>query len=250
MIRAMRVLAVANFKGGTGKTTSAVNVAAALALSGHSTALIDLDPQGSAALWFGMQPDGSDLARGLDKGDLAGAFVAARERLDIATGGPALAAPSLTLRKGGQTRVLSDALKAAKLPYAYLVLDCPPGAGDLLYNALNAADGVLVPCEASVLALSGLGQFEAIIKGAQSVNPRLALFGVQPTRVTRTALGRNVVTTIEGKYGPKALPSIADAAAVRDAPAYGETVFEFAPEHRVCDAFRETAARLVEWNGK
>ncbi len=248
----MRVLAVANAKGGVGKTTAAVNVSAALALAGHTVGLLDLDPQGSATDWLGGPPGGSVLASALKDGDLSGAFAPCDQHagLFLASGGAAVSYHDLPLRKNGLPVALSSAIAAGRLPFAFLVLDCPPSAGDLLYNALAAASGVLIPCECSYMAVRGLAQFEQIVSAAEKLNPELDLFGVMPTRATRTTLSRQVEALLGERYGSKLLPTVPELVAVRDAAAAHQSIFTYAPDSKACGPFKETAVRLIDWYGK
>src|SRR4051794_29034256 len=157
------VYAVANQKGGVGKTTTAVNMGACIAEAGYRTLLVDLDPQCNATVALG-------LARGAEAttytcllgegGFLEAAVATAVPHLHVVPSTPDLAGATVELpRLPGSERRLSDALEAVRPHFDYVVLDCPPSLGPLSVNALVAADRVIVPVQAEYLALEGLAQF-------------------------------------------------------------------------------------------
>ncbi|HEX2495263.1 MAG TPA: AAA family ATPase, partial [Gaiellaceae bacterium] len=176
----MAIYALANQKGGVGKTTTAVNLAACLAEAGQPTLLVDLDPQGNATSGLGERANGTssfDLLDGAPADQLA-----ARTRfanLELIPSQPELAgaAASLALR-GDAERYLDEALRPTAARYRYVFLDCPPSLGPLTVNALAAADRVLVPVQAEYYALEGVAQILGSIETIRArFNPRLTLAG-------------------------------------------------------------------------
>lgn len=240
-------LAVANLKGGTGKTTCAVNLAAALARRGRRVLLLDFDPQGSASSWLVGGDDGAAMVAALKARDLAGLPVPVAERLDLAPTGAALAVGGAAILGGEPLpTVLAETLAGSSLPYDFVMIDCPPSAGPLVYNALAASTGVVVPVEASNLALHGLAQFEALVRSLARVAPALRVVGVEPARVGRTAHARAVLAALGTTYGPLLLPEIPDAVALRDAELYRRSIFDHDPGHKAAAAFDATAAAIEE----
>src|SRR5688500_4193532 len=156
----MSVYAIANQKGGVGKTTTAVNVAACIAAAGYETLVVDVDPQGNAAVGHGVARDGGPGLYDVLGGDVpAGAAVRPPpiEHLSILASTPDLAGANMELpRLPGSDNRLRDALAAIRDDYAFVLLDCPPSLGPLTINALVAADRVIVPVQTEYFALEGL----------------------------------------------------------------------------------------------
>lgn len=177
----MRVLAVANSKGGVGKTTLAVHLAVGLAQEGHRTLLVDLDPQGHATAWLlGLDASGPGVAEALLARRIAPEMLRAidgRDRLRLLAATPALAATEHPLARaiGGQL-VLRKVLEDQAQAFDYAVLDCPPALGFYVLSALCASDGVLAPVPAAFLSFAGLRQLE------DGVNQARELLGVD-TRI-------------------------------------------------------------------
>jgi chromosome partitioning protein len=247
-----RVIAVANLKGGTGKTTCSVNLAGSLAERGRKVLLVDFDPQASATVWVHETDDGSALVEGLRRRDLRGCEVATRAGFDLIPSGTALAVSGAAMLSGEPLPMaLAESLEQLARAYDFVLIDCPPSAGALAYNALAASSGVLSPVEASQVALVGMAQFEGLVSQLRRIAPRLEIVGVQPARVGRTAHAREVVAVLEERYGELVYPAIPDTVVLKDAAANGQTIGQYDPRHKVSEIFRQTAERLeIESNGK
>jgi chromosome partitioning protein len=227
----MKVVAIANSKGGTGKTTTAVHLADASAKAGRRTLLIDCDPQGGATRWL-IGPDrGSAMVEGIKRGDLSDAPRSVRPRLDLIASGSALAAyaPKMTPH---------DALRRAIAPlrgsYDLIVLDTPPAINDLMFNALAAVDGVLIPIECSALALAGTAEFEEALEAVRHhLNPKLRILGVLPVRVSRTTDAAAILDVLRDQYGAKLLDPVPEGVVARRVVAAARTVFDVAPKHPI-----------------
>jgi chromosome partitioning protein len=210
----MRTIAVLNQKGGSGKTTTSVNLAATLAEAGQRVLLIDLDPQGSASLWYGFRDKGKglfdvlteDLAveRAIEKTEVDGLwFIPASSILAGVEKALAneMAAESILKNKFHQMK---------EKPWDFLFIDCPPTLGVLSLNALTFADEVLIPVEAHVMALHGLVQLLktiAIVK--QRLNPALEIAGILPCRVDmRTNHSQEVLKQLHTRFEGKVYQSI------------------------------------------
>jgi chromosome partitioning protein len=246
------VYAIANQKGGVGKTTTAVNVAACIAEAGYQTLLVDVDPQGNATVGIGAdRQDGLGLYDVLS-GD-ADAPEAVRttevERLSLLASTPDLAGATMELPRlpGSETR-LRDALAPVRHTYSYTLLDCPPSLGPLTVNALAAADRVLVPVQAEYYALEGLAQLVGSVELVRSrLNPRLALGGVLLTMVDRrTRLAADVAAEVRRHFGELVFhASVPRSVRVAEAPSHGLPVTAYDRASTGADAYWKVAMELV-----
>lgn len=216
-----RTVAIVNQKGGAAKTTTAVNLAAALAELGHAVLLIDLDPQGSATRWLGADPGSTALTDVLlHEGRLDDAVVpTAIDRVELVPASEPLNAADHDLARviGGQVR-LRDALADIRRR-DFVFLDCPPGLGLLVINALAAADEALIPVPTRTLELDGLVDLTTTIAKVQAkLNPTLRLAGVLACRVDRrTRVDAEVVQALRQRFGDDLLPTV-----IHDSVRFGE----------------------------
>ncbi|WP_437960271.1 ParA family protein [Sorangium sp. So ce119] len=244
-----RCLAVFNHKGGTGKTTTAVSVAAGLAARGKRVLLVDTDAQGNVSVSLGAGAERSlyhVLVMGLRVAD---AIKTVRPNLDLLPSNETLAAAELYLAgRQNRDRVLSDRLSAAAADYDYVVLDCSPSLSLMNQNALVLADSVLVPVACDYLSLVGVRQ---VIKTVKNVNALLhhpvQIWGVLPTFFDgRAKIAREAVSTMTQHFGERCLPPIRQAIKVKEAPAQGQTIFEYAPGTPAADDYLAVVDRIIE----
>ncbi|WP_434047519.1 MULTISPECIES: ParA family protein [Sorangium] len=244
-----RCLAVFNHKGGTGKTTTAVSVAAGLAARGKRVLLVDTDAQGNVSVSLGAGAERSlyhVLVMGLRVAD---AIKTVRPNLDLLPSNETLAAAELYLAgRQNRDRVLSDRLSAAAADYDYVVLDCSPSLSLMNQNALVLADSVLVPVACDYLSLVGVRQ---VIKTVKNVNALLhhpvQIWGVLPTFFDgRAKIAREAVSTMTQHFGERCLPPIRQAIKVKEAPAQGQTIFEYAPGTPAADDYLTVVDRIIE----
>ena len=245
-----KVYAFANQKGGVGKTTTAINVAACLAEAGERALVIDLDPQANATSGLGERANGSsslDLLDGIPLPKLAKPTRFAR--LDLVPAKPELAGAAVELsRLGDGERYLADALTGATEEYAFVFVDCPPSLGPLTVNALAAADRVLVPVQAEYYALEGLSQLVGSVELVRSrLNPKLALGGVILTMVDRrTRLAADVSDEVRRHFGDLVFrTSVPRSVRVAEAPSHGLPVTAYDRASAGADAYWKVAMELV-----
>jgi len=245
-----RIYALANQKGGVGKTTTAINLAACLAEAGEKTLVVDLDPQANATSGLGERANGSsslDLLDGIPLPKLAKPTRFAR--LDLVPAKPELAGAAVELsRLGDGERYLADALTGATEEYAFVFVDCPPSLGPLTVNALAAADRVLVPVQAEYYALEGLSQLVGSVELVRSrLNPKLALGGVILTMVDRrTRLAADVSDEVRRHFGDLVFrASVPRSVRVAEAPSHGLPVTAYDRASAGADAYWKVAMELV-----
>jgi chromosome partitioning protein len=245
-----RVYAFANQKGGVGKTTTAVNLAACLAEAGERALVVDLDPQANATSGLGMRANGSssyDLLDGAPLAELAKAT--AFPNLFLVPSRPELAgaAVELSQRADGE-RFLAEALAEVE-GFDFVLLDCPPSLGPLTVNALAAADRVIVPVQAEYYALEGLAQLMQSINLIKArLNPRLAVAGVLITMSdTRTNLAAEVEREVRRHFGTLVFETVVPRSVrVAEAPSHGLPVTHYDRRSRGAEAYWKVAMELVE----
>jgi chromosome partitioning protein len=260
-----RILTVANQKGGVGKTTSTVNLAAALALHGVRVLVIDLDPQGNASTALGVDHrvgTPSVYEALLDEIDLSDAAVPSTASPDL------LCVPATIDLAGAEIELVSMVAREHRLKQAlapevldqlnvdYVFVDCPPSLGLLTVNALVAADEVLIPIQCEYYALEGLGQLLSNIDLVRShLNTDLHVSTILLTMYDgRTKLADQVTNEVRGHFGPTVLRTVIPRSVkVSEAPGYSQTVLAYDPGSRgamsYVDAAREIADRGVQSHG-
>ena len=249
-----KIISFANQKGGVGKTTSAVNVAASLGVLGYKVLLVDLDPQGNATSGVGI----SKRALKATINDVLVGDMPAKDairtteytNLDIIPANIALAGAEYNLyQDGGNERIMKEALGTIKDNYDYIIIDCPPSLGMLTVNALAASDGVIIPMQCEFYALEGLSQLVITISRIkQKYNKDLTVSGILLTMYNgRLLLTSQVVAELKKHYYEK-LFSTAISRGVRlsEAPSFGMPVYYHDPNSKGAREYLDVAKELVE----
>lgn len=245
--RAPRRIAVFNHKGGTGKTTTSINVAAGLAEAGMRVLLIDVDPQGNVGVSLGVRGDTTlyhVLVLGHDPGKVA---VPVRSNLDVITSNESLAAAELYLAaRPNRDRVLRERMAGCDA-YDAVVLDCSPSLSLLNQNALCYADSVLIPVSCDYLALVGVKQCVRTLKNVhEHLKHPVHILGVVPTFYdARQKLAKEVTDTLKAKFGDLCMAPVRANMKLREAPAAKQTIFEYAPDSNGAEDYRAVVKTVV-----
>jgi chromosome partitioning protein len=248
------VVAIANQKGGVGKTTTAVNLGASVADAGYPTLLVDMDPQCNATVALGVPKDASPTVYDCLCGDLtldAAARPAGPERLDLVPSTPELAGANVELpRIAGSETSLRERLGPVRERYLLTLLDCPPSLGPLTVNALVAADSVIVPVQTEYFALEGLaGLLDTLGLIQRELNPRLTVSGMILTmHDARTRLARDVEREVREHFPELVFDTVIPRnVRLGEAPSFGVPALRHAPHSAGTAAYlrlaKEVAAR-------
>jgi chromosome partitioning protein len=247
-----RIIAIANQKGGVGKTTTAVNLAAALSQSQRRVLLVDIDPQGNATMGSGVEKRGLERAITevlLRECTAAEAIVTTAEGYDLLPGNIDLTAAEIQLMDLPQREArLKEALATVSANYDYILIDCPPSLSLLTLNALAAADGVLVPMQCEYYALEGLSALiDTIDALKQKLNPSLEIFGVVRTMFdVRNNLANAVSGELTRHFGDIVFRSIIPRnVRLAEAPSHGQSIVGYDKGSRGGIAYLGLAGEIV-----
>src|SRR3989475_5840325 len=252
----MKIVAIANQKGGVGKTTTAVNLGAALAELGHRILLVDLDPQANATSSFGLQ--------GVEQHSLyeqlrGGAHITKktppprRDPFFIVPADIDLAGAEVEIaRMPNHLTRLAETLKPLHTDetFDFVLLDCPPSLGILMSNALAAADELLTPIQCEYFALEGLVKIVRLIEQVldSGANQRLQLGGIVMTMFdARTNLSQQVVEDVRKHFGERVYETVIPRSVrLSEAPSFGKSILEYAPSGAAAQAYRALAREFIE----
>lgn len=258
-------IALANRKGGSGKTTSTINLADGLARNGKKVLVVDADSQAQATISCGVLPfrltaslyellhmAGTDQGR---LGESISAIMIKGDRLfDLIPARPDLSAWEIEAAKWPDCKsVLRDLLLELEADYDYILLDLPPSLGLITVNGLVAAEELIIPIEPTFLSMDGLAQMTSILyKINAELNPDLKLLGILPIKCDlRTNLARSVIEEIRQNFGPqRLLPPIRNDIKLAEAPSFGKTVFEYAPGCRGAEDYTQVVNLILAGSGE
>lgn len=249
-----KILAIINQKGGVGKSTTAVNLAAALGAAGKEVLLVDLDPQGNATSGYGIDKrDIDQCVYNVLLGETPVEDVILAEvgkGVDVLPSTISLAGAEVELvNEMARENRLKNALGSLRGRYDYILIDCPPSLGLLTINALVAADKLLIPIQCEFYALEGVTKLLDSMKRVKSVlNPSLDIYGIVLTMYdARTNLSKQVVDEVRSFFGDTVFETVIPRTVkLSEAPSYGQPVLDYAPENKGTEAYNELAQEVIQ----
>lgn len=246
-----RIVTFVNQKGGVGKTTSAVNIASALARAGQRVLLVDLDPQSNATSASGVEHDGPGIYDLLIDGVTAESCVVPvkDEKYELIPAAAALAGAEVELvPMMARERRLANGLRTLGDRFDWIIVDCPPSLGLLTINALTATDSVVIPVQCEYMALEGLSRLMETLELVRlNLNPGLGILGVMLTMFDpRTRLSQQVVDEVRGHFKEQVFATVVPRSVrLSEAPSYGQTIFRYEPGGKAAAAYEILARELM-----
>jgi len=249
-----RVISVVNQKGGTGKTTSVINISACLARMGYKTLILDMEPQANATLYLGIDP----LSLEISMYDvLLKEAVSLKEiilstnikNLHLAPAQVSLAKTDINLAdKAGKQYRLKEKLSDIRAKYDYILIDCPPSLSLLPINALAVSDEAIIPLQPKYLSLEGLKQLKfSLDRTRDELNPSLQILGILFTMVDmRPRMTKHSMDLARGHFGEKVFNSVVRVCSkFNEAPITGQSIFDYAPKSKGAEDYRSITEEIV-----
>ena len=250
-----KVISICNLKGGTGKTTTALNLGAALARSGRRTLLIDLDPQGNLTESLGQEAQATeyDIRNALDEQtppkplSIVDNLWLVPTTLELASAETDLAQEAIA---GGYP--LQDILEPIKKEFDYILIDCSPSIGAIVINALVASDSLIIPLQAEYLPLTGLKKLtDVIAKVQRRLNPQIKVSGILITQYDqRKVLGRQIVDSVQEHFRAELFDTkIRTNVALAESPSRGLDIFRYAPDSNGAEDYTALCTEVIKRHG-
>ena len=248
------LITLCNQKGGVGKTTTAVNLGAALAEQGQRVLMVDLDPQAALTAYWGLETENSQVTIYQlllnDSIPATDAIRRVRERIDVIPADIDLAAAEIELFSAlGRERILKELLSKVQDGYDYVLVDCPPNLGLLTVNALVACHGVIIPLQCEYFAMRGLSMLlDTLNKVKRRLNPQLDILGILPTLYnSRTRHAQEVLAEVRRMFGERVFDtSIHSSIRFAESTLARQPILEYAPTHPGAIAYRALAKEILD----
>ena len=247
----MNILAVINQKGGVGKSTTALAIGAGLILKGYRTLFIDLDAQGNLTYTLGATTKGYNALGVLQRPETAKEEIQHTEQGDIIASSPSLAGADTLITQTGKEYRLKEALETIAGEYDYCIIDTPPALGILTINALTACTGAIIPAQADIYSLQGIGQLNSTIETVKKYcNPSLSIMGIVLTRFNgRSIIRREVAEMLEhtaDQLHTKLFSSkIRECVSLIEAQATRQTIYNYAPKSNASKDYTALVAEIL-----
>ena len=237
-------------KGGSGKTTTAVNLASGLAKHGKKVLLVDLDSQANASLALRVADSEQNIANVLAGKLVINEAIQAIKDFHLLASTAELAEYEPRLTATFNLHAVKSHLDQIKDDYDYIIIDTPPSEGILTRNGLVASDGVIIPAQAQTLAIKGILQALELIARVKQTNPNLTLLGILPTMLqANTNVGELFIEQLKGDYADKLLPfAIPLTIKVTESQLVGEPLLDYEPSHQASQAYKDLAKHIIKVN--
>lgn len=242
------IISLLNHKGGVGKTTSAINIGAALVQFKKRVLLVDLDPQANLTISLGIPRQKISIYQNI-RGEAELAPYTVKQGLDVITSNLDLSGAEMELiNEAGREFILRELFEPVAHDYDYIIIDCPPSLGLLTLNALTASDSVMIPMQAEFLAMQGIVKIKQVTDKVRfRLNKKLQIGGVIATMYDqRKVLNREIVETIEGFFGDKVFNTrIRNNVALAEAPSEGKDIFDYSPSSNGAKDYLDLAKEII-----
>ena len=241
------VIAFANYKGGVGKTTSAVNIASVLGETGKRVLVMDIDPQGGASLHFGVRDKGTGFMHALERTVAAPVLPTGVRGVDLIPSGPALSEADQRFSGVLGAELLARCLARTQGDWELVIIDCPPGPGILTTSALRVSQHVVIPIETNRLALNGLDQLIDTLDSMRRENRHPGILGIIACRANpRRIIHREIMADLERRFPGRMAPFVRENVSLAEAPAQGKPVILYAPDSNGAEDYRRVTQWLLE----
>ena len=241
------IVSIVNHKGGVGKTTTAVNLAAAIGESGKRVLVIDFDPQGSASMYLGVESDGKDLLDALASTSALPVVADVAEGVDLVPAGLGLVDARQRFTSALGVDLLDRCLHRTEGDWDWVIIDCPPSMGVLTLAGLRAGSEVIIPVEANFLALKGLNQLLEFLDSLSHKIRGIEVVGLVPCRAQpRRRIHREILEQLEQQFPGKVTPVVRENVSLAEAPGRGRPVTDCKPHSHGAEDYRQIGRWVLE----